>query len=151
MGAFDDIADGVVAAITAGDSAALGELYADDVVVWHNTDGIEMTKEENLASLDALAAMTTKRSFSNIRRHEIDGGFVQQHVMHLDWGSGSGDLPACLVSRSRTEKSSGQTSTSMERPSPHLEGNSVTAGTASPLTLAASLPSCRTCCFPMMT
>ncbi|MGB0730170.1 MAG: nuclear transport factor 2 family protein [Ilumatobacteraceae bacterium] len=97
MGAFDDIADGVVAAITAGDSAALGELYADDVVVWHNTDGIEMTKEENLASLDALAAMTTTRSFSNIRRYEIDGGFVQQHVMHLDWGSGSGELPACLV------------------------------------------------------
>ena len=59
MGAFDDIADGVVAAITAGDSTALGELYADDVVVWHNTDGIEMTKDENLASLDALAAMTT--------------------------------------------------------------------------------------------
>ena len=77
-----------------GDSAALGELYADDAVVWHNTDGIEMTKEENLASLDALAAMTTTRSFSNIRRYEIDGGFVQQHVMHLDWGSGL-ESPAC--------------------------------------------------------
>lgn len=97
VGAFDDIADGVVAAITAGDSAALGELYADDVLVWHNTDGIEMTKAQNLASLDALAAMTTSRSFSNIRRYEIAGGFVQQHVMHLDWGSGSGDLPACLI------------------------------------------------------
>ena len=35
MGAFDDIADGVVAAITAGDSTALGELYADDV--WFGT------------------------------------------------------------------------------------------------------------------
>ncbi|NBQ51391.1 MAG: nuclear transport factor 2 family protein, partial [Marivivens sp.] len=93
MGAYDEIADGVVAAITAGDSAALGELYADDVVIWHNTDGIEMTKEQNLASLDALAAMTTSRSFSNIRRYDIDGGFVQQHVMHLDWGSGSGELP----------------------------------------------------------
>jgi len=97
MGAFDDIADGVVAAITAGDSAALGELYADDVVIWHNTDGIEMTKEQNLASLDALAAMTTARSFSNIRRYDIEGGFVQQHVMHLDWGSGSGELPGCLI------------------------------------------------------
>ncbi|MBL6635322.1 MAG: nuclear transport factor 2 family protein [Actinobacteria bacterium] len=104
MGAFDDIADGVVAAITAGDSAALGELYADDVVVWHNTDGIEMTKEENLASLDALASMTTGRSFSNIRRYEIEGGFVQQHVMHLDWGSGSGDLAACLVVKVENEK-----------------------------------------------
>jgi ketosteroid isomerase-like protein len=97
MGAFDDIADGVVAAITAGDSAALGELYADDVVIWHNTDGIEMTKEQNLASLDALAAMTTARSFSNIRRYDIEGGFVQQHLMHLDWGSGSGELPGCLI------------------------------------------------------
>ena len=47
MGAFDDIADGVVAATTAGTVA--GELY-DDVVVWHTTDGIEMTKEENLVS-----------------------------------------------------------------------------------------------------
>ena len=97
MGAFDDIADGVVAAITAGDSEALGELYADDVVIWHNTDGIEMTKEQNLASLDALAAMTTSRSFSDIRRYDIEGGFVQQHVMHLDWGSGSGELPGCLI------------------------------------------------------
>ena len=97
MGAYDNIADGVVAAITTGDSAALGELYADDVVIWHNTDGIEMTKEQNLASLDALAAMTTSRSFSNIRRYDIDGGFVQQHVMHLDWGSGSGELPGCLI------------------------------------------------------
>jgi ketosteroid isomerase-like protein len=97
MGAFDDIADGVVAAITAGDSEALGNLYADDVVIWHNTDRIEMTKEQNLASLDALAAMTTARSFSNIRRYDIAGGFVQQHVMHLDWGSGSGELPGCLI------------------------------------------------------
>ncbi len=38
MTAIDDIADGVVAAIAARDSKALAELYADDVVVWHNTD-----------------------------------------------------------------------------------------------------------------
>ena len=56
MGAFDDIADGVVAAITAGDSEALGNLYADDVVIWHNTDRIEMTKEQNLARLFGIAS-----------------------------------------------------------------------------------------------
>lgn len=97
MSTCDEIADGIVAAITAGDSAALGEWYADDVVIWHNTDGIEMNKEQNLASLDALAAMTTSRSFSNIRRYEFHGGFVQQHVMHLNWGSRTGELPGCLV------------------------------------------------------
>ena len=54
MGAFDDIADGDLlqrSPQVIPNAAALGELYADDVVVWHNTDGIEMTKEENLASL----------------------------------------------------------------------------------------------------
>ena len=104
MSLIDDIANRVVAAIEAGDSAALGELYHDDVVIWHNTDRVEMTKEQNLASLDALAAMTTSRSFSDIRRYPIESGFVQQHVLHLSWGSGSGELPGCLIVTLRDNK-----------------------------------------------
>lgn len=94
---IDVIANRLIAAIEAGDRDALGAVYADDVVVWHNTDQVEMTKEQNLASLDALAAMTTTRRFTDVRRHAVDGGFVQQHVLHLDWGSGSGSLPGCVV------------------------------------------------------
>lgn len=97
MSLIDDIADRLFAAIAAGDSHALGAMYADDVKIWHNTDRVEMTKEQNLASLDALAAVTTERRFSDIRRHEIAGGFVQQHLMHLDFGTHTGELPACLV------------------------------------------------------
>jgi ketosteroid isomerase-like protein len=97
MEQIDAIANRLIAAIEAGDRDALGAVYADDVVVWHNTDQVEMTKEQNLASLDALAEMTTARRFTNVRRHVIDGGFVQQHVLNLDWGSGSGALPGCVV------------------------------------------------------
>ena len=97
MDSADTIADRLIGAIEAGDREALGALYADDVVIWHNTDQVEMTKEQNLASLDALAAMTTSRRFSDVRRHAIDGGFVQQHVLNLEWGSGSGTLPGCVV------------------------------------------------------
>ena len=97
MEQIDAIANRLIAAIEAGDRHALGAVYADDVVVWHNTDQVEMTKEQNLASLDALAAMTTARRFTDVRRHGIDGGFVQQHVLNLDWGSGSGALPGCVV------------------------------------------------------
>lgn len=97
MEQIDAIANRLIAAIEAGDRDALGALYADDVVVWHNTDQVEMTKEQNLASLDALAEMTTARRFTDVRRHVIDGGFVQQHVLNLDWGSGSGALPGCVV------------------------------------------------------
>ena len=94
---IDVIANRLIAAIEAGDRDALGAVYADDVVVWHNTDQVEMTKEQNLASLDALAAMTTTRRFTDVRRHAVDGGFVQQHVLNLAWGSGSGSLPGCVV------------------------------------------------------
>ena len=94
---IDVIANRLIAAIKAGDRDALGAVYADDVVVWHNTDQVEMTKEQNLASLDALAAMTTTRRFTDVRRHAVDGGFVQQHVLNLEWGSGSGSLPGCVV------------------------------------------------------
>ncbi|MGA1766856.1 MAG: DUF4440 domain-containing protein, partial [Ilumatobacteraceae bacterium] len=61
MEQIDAIANRLIAAIEAGDRDALGAVYADDVVVWHNTDQVEMTKEQNLASLDALAAMTMSR------------------------------------------------------------------------------------------
>ena len=94
---IDVIANRLIAAIEAGDRDALGAVYADDVVVWHNTDQVEMTKEQNLASLDALAAMTTTRRFTDVRRHAVDGGFVQQHVLNLEWSSGSGSLPGCVV------------------------------------------------------
>ena len=97
MDSADTIADRLIGAIEAGDREALGALYADDVVIWHNTDQVEMTKEQNLASLDALTAMTTARRFSDVRRHSIDGGFVQQHVLNLEWSSGSGALPGCVV------------------------------------------------------
>ena len=101
MDSADTIADRLIGAIEAGDREALGALYADDVVIWHNTDQVEMTKEQNLASLDALTAMTTARRFSGVRRHTIDGGFVQQHVLNLGWSSGSGALPGCVVVRVR--------------------------------------------------
>jgi hypothetical protein len=41
-----------------------------------------------------LAVSTPSRG---VRRHAIDGGFVQQHVLNLEWGSGSGALPGCVV------------------------------------------------------
>ena len=101
MDSVDTIADRLISAIEAGDREALGALYADDVVIWHNTDQVEMTKEQNLASLDALTAMTTARQFSDVRRYTIDNGFVQQHVLNLEWGSGSGALPGCVVVKVR--------------------------------------------------
>ena len=97
MDIIDDIADRLTAAVEAGDRDALGALYADDVVVWHNTDRVELTKEQSLTGLDRLVAVTSSRQYRDIRRYHIDGGFVQQHLLHLEFATGSGDLPGCVV------------------------------------------------------
>jgi len=42
MDAMNELADRLFAAIEAGDSDALGAMYADHVKVWHNTDHLSL-------------------------------------------------------------------------------------------------------------
>ncbi len=98
MRTVNEVADQVFAAIEAGDAATVASLYADDVIVWHNNDGIEQTKQQNLRVLDWLVRTTTSREYRAIRRYETDSGFVQQHDLHVEFDDGrSADLPACIV------------------------------------------------------
>jgi uncharacterized protein len=94
------VADRIFAAIEAGDEAAVADVYADDVIVWHNNDGVEQTKDQNLRVLHWLISRTERREYRAIRRFEIPGGFVQQHELHVELPDGrSADLPACVVVR----------------------------------------------------
>jgi len=98
MSSVTDVADRIFAAIEAGDADAVAEIYADDAVIWHNDDGIEQTKDQNLRVLRWLVKLTTRREYCAIRRYEIDGGFVQQHDLHVDLPDGrSAVLPACVI------------------------------------------------------
>ncbi len=95
---IDTLADRIFAAIEAGDTEAAAACYADDAVVWHNTDGVEQTKPDNLRVLSWLVGHTATRSYRDIRRTVIDHGFVQQHVLHVGFDGGrTADLPACVV------------------------------------------------------
>lgn len=98
MRSANDVADQIFAAIEDGDAATVAELYVDEVIVWHNNDDVEQTKEQNLRVLDWLVRNTVSREYQRVRRHEIEGGFVQQHDLHLEFDDGrSADLPACIV------------------------------------------------------
>jgi ketosteroid isomerase-like protein len=95
---IDALADRFFAAIEAGDVTSVGSMYADDAVIWHNTDQVEQPVQHNLAVLGWLVKRTTSRSYREIRRTVTDDGFVQQHVLHVEFGPArSADLPACLV------------------------------------------------------
>jgi len=94
----DDVATALFTAIQAGDVAAVADLYADDAVIWHNFDGIAQPREANLAVLAWMTANVRDLRYEEIQRHEIDGGFVQQHVLRGTAASGAAlDVPCCLV------------------------------------------------------
>ena len=56
------LADRLFAAIEAGDTSTVAELYAPDVKVWHNYDQIEQERDANLATLGWMS-----RKVSGIR------------------------------------------------------------------------------------
>jgi ketosteroid isomerase-like protein len=98
MRSANEVADQIFDAIEAGDATTVAALYADDVIVWHNNDGVEQTKEQNLRVLRWMVRNTVSREYRAVRRFAIDGGFVQQHDLHLEFDDGrSADLPACVV------------------------------------------------------
>jgi ketosteroid isomerase-like protein len=85
-------------AIEAGDVAAVGACYADDAVIWHNTDGLETTKAENVATLANLIRYIPERRYTDRRLSTFPGGFVQQHRLVGRRRDGREvELTACIV------------------------------------------------------
>ncbi|HVT25708.1 MAG TPA: nuclear transport factor 2 family protein [Rhizomicrobium sp.] len=64
-----------------GNIAILREVYAPNVKIWHNTDGLEQTLEDNEATLTGFIERIPKRQYANRRVHTFPGGFVQQHTL----------------------------------------------------------------------
>jgi ketosteroid isomerase-like protein len=68
-------------ALATGDTTELDGIYADDVVVWHNNDRVEMTKAASMASIGGLSSIADDVSMDDVRIDEITGGFVQRFVL----------------------------------------------------------------------
>ena len=92
------VADALFAAIEAGDIDGVRALYAPDVEVWHNTDGVVQDAEANLRTLGWVIDNLRDRSYDDVRRQVTDAGFVQQHVLRVTTATGRRvEVPACLV------------------------------------------------------
>ena len=93
------LADTMFGAIEDGDIDALRSVYADDIVVWANFDGVGQPLEKALRTVGWLISKLADRRYDITRRELIPGGFVQQHILR---GTRSHDgvrvaLPACIV------------------------------------------------------
>lgn len=71
-----------------------------DARIWHCFDGIAQDRESSLAGWQELVANFPGRVFSDVRRHAIAGGFVQQMMMTVRTASGASfGWAICVVIR----------------------------------------------------
>ncbi|MBL8549444.1 MAG: nuclear transport factor 2 family protein [Hyphomonadaceae bacterium] len=85
-------------AIEQGDVDTVAATYAPGAKIWHNTDELENTREENIEVLRNMVRRSKSRKYTERRLQVFSGGFVQQHVLKAERGDGFKlHLPACIV------------------------------------------------------
>ena len=96
------LADRFFAAIEAGDIAAVRDIYAPDAEIWHNTDGLVQTPDDNARTLGWITTNLRDISYTKVKRSATDDGFVQQHVLVATNRAGARiEVPACIVTTVR--------------------------------------------------
>jgi ketosteroid isomerase-like protein len=83
-----DVADRLFAAIERTDTAAIEQLWADDVLVWHSGDAADNDRAQALRVIYWFIKRTSERRYEILDRQYFDGGFVQQHVLHANCRTG---------------------------------------------------------------
>ena len=93
-----DLAERFLGAIQAGDIDTVRACYAPDAKLWHNTDNIEQTVDQNLRVLGWFARKLPDRNYRVLRREALKDGFMQQHVLEATLPNGTPwKMSACVV------------------------------------------------------
>ena len=102
---YVDFAKRFVAAIQAGDTATVRDCYAPDAKIWHNSDGVEQTVDQNMKVLDWFIRTLPDRNYRVLRVEALPDGFLQQHVLEATMPDGSTwAMDACVVVRMKDGK-----------------------------------------------
>jgi len=93
-----ELAERFFAAIEAGDVDAARAMYAPDAEIWHNTDGVVQTRNDNVRTLGWMTTNLGGIRYTDVRRSATEDGFVQQHVLVATNRAGHRvEVPACIV------------------------------------------------------
>jgi ketosteroid isomerase-like protein len=92
-----ELCDRFFDAIEQNDYDTLEACYAPEAVVWHSHDCLYQPRSENLAMLKAGMGRQTMK-FADRRVNVFEGGFVQQHRLHVTQPNGhQGYMDVCFV------------------------------------------------------
>jgi ketosteroid isomerase-like protein len=97
---FLTFAEHFLGAVQSGNIAALRACYAPGAKIWHNTDNVEQTVDENIKILEWYMRTLPDRHYRVLRREPLKDGFLQQHVLEATLPDGSKwKMSACVVVR----------------------------------------------------
>jgi ketosteroid isomerase-like protein len=93
-----EVVDRLIRGIETGDLDLARSTYGPNAVVWTCFDDRERDVDGSMKVLEWLVGATTERHYDISRRSEIEGGVLQQHVLHATTPTGrTFSMPACLV------------------------------------------------------
>lgn len=93
-----EVAERFFQAVQTGDLDALRQIYAPGAEVWHNFDQSNQPAGENLRVIRWMHRRVKGLRYEEVRRFEIPGGFVQQHVLRGIAPNGEAlEVPAAVV------------------------------------------------------
>ena len=93
-----DFAERFVGAIQVGDVAGMRACYAPGAKIWHNSDNIEQTLDDNVKVLEWFIRTLPDRNYRVVRREALKDGFLQQHVLEATLPDGQKwAMAACVV------------------------------------------------------
>jgi limonene-1,2-epoxide hydrolase len=90
------VVDDFFAAIESADMEEIRRLYTSDVQIWHNDGSPPQDFEEGLQLIEGLTSVVSDLKFEVLRRAEVDGGCLQQHVMRGKIGDREVALDAAM-------------------------------------------------------
>lgn len=87
-------------ALSRGDAEGMRKACMPGARFWHNFDQIACDLDSAVDGWAAVIANSAERGIADIRRHQIDGGYVQQHLYVMRTLTGKRMIwPVCLVVR----------------------------------------------------
>ena len=102
----DTIAEKIAEAMTSRDVNKLDRLFHADIGLWQAPTGQVVPRSAYLAMSAAVFNATSELGYRNVRRHPIEGGFIQQHqlVGRLADGTPTPPVEICMIIKLRDDQ-----------------------------------------------
>lgn len=95
---IENFAQAFVGAVQAGDGELMRSFYTPDAKIWHNTDNVEQTIDDNIKVLNWFVRTLPDRKYTVLRREPLSDGFVQQHILSATLPDGTAwSMDACVI------------------------------------------------------